>query len=56
MTRERDCENKKCPMNEQSKYDKRARICTASLEIWSRCLRWQPHVLKPKKEEKPSDK
>ena len=50
--KEYDCENTRCPMNEQSAIDKRDRICKAPLEIWSRCMRWQPYVPpKPKKEE-----
>jgi len=33
------CYYNRCPMNSQDPTVSKDRICTASLEVWSRCLR-----------------
>lgn len=37
---EYECYSKDCPMNEKSKILSKNHVCTSSLEIWSRCLRY----------------
>ena len=51
--KEFQCYKESCPMNRISKLVSDDRICDAGLEIWIKCLRYQPYVPpKPKKEEK----